>query len=314
MKVTVIMPVYNAEPYVSAAIESVLNQTHTSFEFIIVNDGSTDGGPDILRRFAEKDSRIILVEQANRGASSARNAAVKRATTEWVFQIDADDLMHRNRIERQLAFLADNPDLKVASCFGYYVNDAGRRCGRITHDLTTREKLDWYLRHDEVIGIMNPGVVFSREVFDRVGGYRPHIFPAEDTDLWNRVAETGAPILVQPEYLMDMHIHPGSTTGRDFMASRARYEWVREMMRRRRRGEPEPSWEAFESQWHAAPLLSRVNRRRKTEAKRCFRQAGVDWAQGHGISAVFHLTAAILLQPAYALPRLRERIWWRRQD
>ena len=109
MKVSVVMPVYNAEAYVEAAIKSVLEQTHRDFDFIIVNDGSTDGSAEILHRFAQIDPRIRLIEQANQGGGPARNRGVEETNTRWVFQTDADDLMHPERLERQITFLQENP-------------------------------------------------------------------------------------------------------------------------------------------------------------------------------------------------------------
>ena len=309
MKVSVVMPVYNAERYLAAAVESVLGQTHRDFAFIIVNDGSTDGSADILRRYAERDSRIILIDQANQGGGPARNQGIERAETPWVFQTDADDLMHPDRIERQLAFLQENPDVRVSSCFGYYIDDTGRRVGRITHDLTTREKFAWYLRTNKAIAIMHPGIVFDRDTFLKTGGYRD-IDKAQDVDLWNRITETGALLLVQPEFLVDMRIHKESITGSNYIESRMKLQWIREMMRARRRGEEEPSWVEFLARRHEAPLLVRLNRRRKIEAKRRFRQAGMEWAYRRTGRALLNLLAAAVLQPRYTLPRLMERHPW----
>jgi glycosyltransferase involved in cell wall biosynthesis len=311
MKVSVVMPVYNAEAYVEAAIKSVLEQTHRDFAFTIVNDGSTDGSAQILHRFAQQDSRINLIEQANQGGGPARNRGVEEASTRWVFQTDADDLMHPDRLERQLSFLQENPDVRVASCFGYYIDDTGRRVGRITHDLTTREKFEWYRRTNEAIGVMHPGVVFDRDTFMKVGGYRAPTALAEDIDLWNRMTETGALLLVQPEYLMDMHIHVNSAIGANFIKSRMKYEWVREMMRARRRGDEEPTWEEFLARWQAAPISARLNRWRKIEAKRRFRQAGMEWSVRHPGRAMIFFATATALQPGYSLRRLSDRHPWK---
>ena len=312
MKVSVIMPVYNSERYVGKTIESVLEQTHRDFTFIAVNDGSTDGSAEILRRYAERDSRIIHVDQANQGPGPARNRGAEQAKTRWVFQIDADDLMHPDRIEHQLAFLQENPDVRVSSCFGYYIDDTGRRVGRITHDLTTREKFAWYLRTNEAIGIMNPGIVFDRDTFLKAGGYRD-IDKAQDIDLWNRITETGALLLVQPEFLVDMHIHRKSITGSNFIESRMKYEWIREMMRARRRGEEEPSWVEFLARKQEAPLHVRLNWRRKIEAKRMFRQAGMEWAYRRTGAAIANFAAAAILQPGYSFRRLLQRHPWKPQ-
>src|SRR5687768_5868058 len=95
--VSIVMPVYNRQEYVSAAVESVLGQTFRDFEFIIVNDGSTDRATSLLRKYAQQDSRIILLEQANAGYTRALNRGLARARGEFVARMDSDDecLPHR---------------------------------------------------------------------------------------------------------------------------------------------------------------------------------------------------------------------------
>ena len=96
-KISVILPVYNGEKYIKKAIESVLAQTLTDFELIIVNDGSTDGTLNIINQF--KDSRIRLITQENRGPGASRNVALKHASGEYVMYLDADDWFDENAFE-----------------------------------------------------------------------------------------------------------------------------------------------------------------------------------------------------------------------
>jgi len=305
---TVVMPVYNAAPWLAAAIGSVLQQSYPHFAFIIVDDGSTDSSLAIAQRFAQHDARIVLLRALHEGAGAARNLAIHAAQSDWIVQCDADDCMHPERLARLLAFIAQHPAISVTSCFGRYIAPNGRYVGRLTHDLITAEKFDWYMSNNEAIGIMCSGAAFKRTAFLAVGGYREHVFPAEDIDLWNRLSEAGYRIWVQPEFLMDIAIHLQSTLGRDFLATRLKYEWVRSMMSARRQQRSEPSWEQFLAIWHAAPWTTRLNRKRKILAKRCFRHAGLDWATGHRTTALFNIVVALLLQPSYATQRLWQRI------
>ncbi|MFI3241776.1 MAG: glycosyltransferase, partial [Alphaproteobacteria bacterium] len=90
-KISIIIPVYNVEKYLSQCLDSILNQTFNDWEAICVNDGSTDKSAEILTKYANKDSRIKVINQENYGVSSARNAAVKKITGEWTCFLDADD-------------------------------------------------------------------------------------------------------------------------------------------------------------------------------------------------------------------------------
>ncbi|MGN1063588.1 MAG: glycosyltransferase family 2 protein [Alphaproteobacteria bacterium] len=110
--VSVVMPVYNRADTVGEAIESILNQTYRDFEFIIVDDGSTDNTPTVLKEYADKDSRIrIITHPENRGISAARNTAQEKARGTWLAIMDSDDVALPIRLEKQLTALAQNPDI-----------------------------------------------------------------------------------------------------------------------------------------------------------------------------------------------------------
>ena len=91
--ISVIIPVYNAEPYLNRCIDSVLASAYSDFEIILVNDGSTDRSPDICRAYAENDIRVVFLSQENRGVSSARNLGLEAARGEWIVFLDSDDFI-----------------------------------------------------------------------------------------------------------------------------------------------------------------------------------------------------------------------------
>ena len=108
-KISIIIPVYNVADYLREALDSVINQTYANWEAICVNDGSTDNSLEILKEYAQKDSRFIIIDQENAGVSKARNVALDNATGEYIMFLDSDDYFKRNALEDALkAIKKDN--------------------------------------------------------------------------------------------------------------------------------------------------------------------------------------------------------------
>ncbi|GBC59253.1 glycosyl transferase [Desulfonema ishimotonii] len=118
--ISVIIPAYNASATLPDAIESVLSQTYDNFKLIIVNDGSTDYTADIINRYAEKDSRIIVVHQENKGAGESRNRGIALSDSDWVTFLDADDIWLKNKLEFQVETVRQYPDASVILTRGIY--------------------------------------------------------------------------------------------------------------------------------------------------------------------------------------------------
>lgn len=308
MRITVMMPVYNAARHLEEAVRSVLAQTHTDFELIIVNDGSQDESASILERLATEDSRITVLNQENQGIAASLNRALHAAKTDWVAVMHADDVMLPHRLAKQIEFIEKNPDVKVTSCKAQYVSAHGKRLGQTSSDLLTREQFHWHVQNQEAIGLLHPGVFFNKHCILAVGGYRQAFWPAEDIDLWNRVAETDCVLLVQDEVLMEYRIHTGSVSTSRFKATRLKYEWVRVCMRARRAGLAEPDWEHFQKQWNQGNIFTLLNRERKINAKALYHGAGHDCLNGHYMAGFLKLGLATLCQPAYVLPRLKDQV------
>ena len=119
MKISVIIPVYNVEKYLQKCLESIVNQTFCDWELIAVNDGSSDKNSDILRQYAEYDTRIKVINQQNSGVSAARNAGLDVAKGDFVCFIDSDDYVHPQMLELLLnAAEKENADVAIASFCG----------------------------------------------------------------------------------------------------------------------------------------------------------------------------------------------------
>jgi glycosyltransferase involved in cell wall biosynthesis len=183
--VSVVMPVYNQESYLSAAIESVLCQTFREFEFLIIDDGSTDGTKEILNRV--KDSRVRLVSSPHLGFLKALQLGVREAKGKWVARMDSDDVSSPDRLKRQLDFLRDHPEcLFVASVYGIVTpNDKylGPQSDFVwkylePHDITLATEL-----------FADPSAVFDRQKAIEVGLYDPEF--ENEKPLWYKLLNIG---------------------------------------------------------------------------------------------------------------------------
>jgi GT2 family glycosyltransferase len=170
--VSVIMPVYNAEPFLQMAIESVLRQSFTDFELIVVNDGSSDGSQNVIARFG--DRRMRLVNQINRGQSAAINRGVLESHGHYVRIVDADDWLSPRHLENQLHALSGFANAVSACRWGYFSRHP--ECPDVRPELTDRHydaPIDWIvdsLLHDE--GMMGGWRwLIPRSVWDLSGGY-----------------------------------------------------------------------------------------------------------------------------------------------
>ena len=304
-EVSVLMSVRNGLPYVSETIRSIIGQTFADWEFVIVDNASTDGTADLIEEMTAGEERIVFIRSTqDLGHSGGLNLGLAKCRGTWVARIDADDIALPERLERQLTFVHANPDVQVSSCFGYYINEHGSISGQIIHDLTTREVFQRYIDRQLAIGIMHPGALILRELMVQIGGYRRQFDPANDTDLWGRLVDAGALVLVQPEKLMKYRIHGSSISAGAFRRNRLKYQWARDCMRIRRAGGAEPSWEEYLAARAAAPLWKKINRWRKTSARQLYRQSGQDLLSRRIAHAAAEILLAALLQPSYALPRL----------
>lgn len=234
---SVLMPVYNAERYVGHAVESILRQTWHDFEFLIIDDGSTDRSPEMLRAYAERDPRILLVSRANTGYLRALNEGWPLCRGEYVARMDADDVAMPERLQRQIAFLDAHPDCLMVGCALLRIDAEG--------DLLCEERLPEghaeiearLLRGRGAIG--HPAALIRREALVEVGGYREPYYGAEDHDLWLRLAERGR-LANLPEALLKCRVHAGNFTFVNEQRGRAAARVVVEEAYRRR-GQPCPS-------------------------------------------------------------------------
>ncbi len=182
------MPVFNCQPYLDQAIDSILDQSFTDFELIIVNDGSTDGTLSIAKRFFHQDARITIVDTPNRGIAAATNAGLAIAKGELIARMDGDDISVPDRFQKQADYLAQNGDVIAVGAQVMLMDPHGRRLVMLPIP-TDHDEID--AAHMKGDAAMFQGcVTFRAAALEKVMGYREeHI--AEDIDLWLQLAEVG---------------------------------------------------------------------------------------------------------------------------
>ena len=205
---SVIMAVYNGEPFVRQAVESVPSQTFTDFEFIIIDDASTDATASILREYT--DGRIVLLSNnTNVGLTKSLNIGLRHARGEFIARMDADDIALPERLERQVRYLDEHPDVGILGCACQFIGSMGRRLGkkpRPLDDCTTR----WtaLLRNP----FIHPAVMLRRSVLEENGlRYDEEFTQSQDYEFFTRVLKytRGANL---SEQLLLYRKHPGDIT------------------------------------------------------------------------------------------------------
>lgn len=202
--ISVVMPVHNALPFLDESINSILSQTLNDFEFVILDDASTDGSRERLREWSLRDTRIRLHEsQKQLGLAGSSNAVVAKARAPLVARMDADDIAHPDRLLRQVNIMKDHPDVALIGTLCNGIDASGRE---------VRPRDRWRLvRRSNLIPFPHGSAMFRREVFDRVGGYDEKTVGAEDQDLFLRMAACGR-VLTLPDVLYSYRYHSRNAT------------------------------------------------------------------------------------------------------
>lgn len=202
-EISVVMPAFNSSQYIAQSIRSMLRQSHEEFEFIIVNDGSTDKTEEIVLSF--NDPRIRYFKTDNKGTAAAMNYGISKAQFKWIARLDSDDLNSPDRLEKQVNFLNENTEIDVLSTWSIYFNDKGR----ILFFLYPQTE------HKEIVRAMNlhnpvnqSGLIFRKSLL-RKNKYNEKFLFNEDFELMQRIKDE-AKFHNIPEYLTYTRVSGGS--------------------------------------------------------------------------------------------------------
>ncbi len=275
--VSVVLPVYNPGSDLSRALTSVLGQTFSDLEVIVVDDGS-DRPVDWVR---DVDPRVVHLRQENQGVSVARNVAVESASGELVAFIDQDDVWRPEKVERQLAAVSRTPDAGFWCTWFTWVVDGSRVDGD-QRDLTYRKLLA-----DQMV--CQSSAMVRRSDYLRVGGQNPLLAQTQDWDLFLRLLLARPDPVVVHEALVDVHLH-GRNASRDYARGARERRMILEQHRTRARATSD----------HETDAAVRAGLRRTGEiyGSQAVEVARAALAQGRIADAVHHLRAAVGISPA----------------
>jgi glycosyltransferase involved in cell wall biosynthesis len=204
---TVLLPVYDGEKYVGKTIESVLSQSYSDFEFLIIDDGSQDGTPRILAEYASRDSRIRIARHTNRGVGYTLDRGIKEARGALLAEIGADDLALPGRLEKQVEFLENNPDHVLVGGYLQIIDSTDRTVGIRRYAVEDR-------RLRAQLAALNPfaspSIMYRRAQAVACGSYTDRFSTCEDYDFILRLAQFGK-IANLPEPLTAYRLHDTST-------------------------------------------------------------------------------------------------------
>jgi len=204
-KVTVLMSVFDGQKYLREAIESILVQTFNNFEFIIIDDASTDETWKILTEYSEEDQRIVLIQnQENIGLTRSLNKGLKFAQGSYIARQDADDISLPDRLQKQLAYLDEHPKVILVSSNIEFIDSEKRTLSRTQKD-GDAHLVAWYLLFYNCLG-GHSQVMFRREPVMHLGGYSDTYRYSQDYELWLRLVNEGD-IAILPDVLQRWRDH-----------------------------------------------------------------------------------------------------------
>lgn len=206
--VTVLMAVHNAAQFLTEAIDSVLRQTFEDFEFLVVDDGSTDTTDAILASYADPRLRVMRLAE-NGGLAAALNVGIRESRCDLIARMDGDDVCDPRRLERQVVFLRERPDVLLLGTGFVRTDAAGRAFERVQLPTDDAVLQEWLLDGNQ---FCHPSVMFRTNVVRQLGGYRALAGgAAQDYDLWLRIAEQGK-IANLPDMLVRYRMHESQTS------------------------------------------------------------------------------------------------------
>lgn len=298
------MPVYNAMPYLPAAIDSILGQTLRDFELLIVDDGSTDGSGNYLRSLS--DPRVRLFSTDHLGPGGARNRLIDLVQTPYCAIMDADDVAAKGRFEVQLAFMREHPEVVLA----------GSQISLIAEDSTIRAT-PFPTTHDGILAallngravICNSSCVLRADAVRAVGGYRLQY--AEDTDLFLRLARLGK-LANLDAALLNYRIHLKSTFMTSYLSYKCFEAYSIASFKAWEKGAPEPDLNQFLESWHRCDRLTTIARAIDRWSAVQYRRAILELGKGRRLAAAAKMAFAAGCRPRTSavqiVARLRRRI------
>lgn len=304
--VSVFMSVYNGGEYLKKAVDSVLNQTYNHFEFVIVNDGSTDDTADYLNSLDDK--RITVIHQENQGLGKPLNKWMKTCKGKYVMRLDADDICHETRMEKQVAFLEENPDVILVGCQVQMFSDRGM--GAVSSLFTDHE--------DILNGMLNgwhtqshPTIMWRRTLLDHMPGYA-FSGAGEDWSFLLDAARFGK-LANHPDVLYYYRLHESSNAWKGAKRVQAGLNYaIRRYEHFEKTGQEYPL-EKFMEEWESRPFPKTVYTELQAMSAVLFRKAMLRNMEGKKMGYLWRLGMAAVLDPSKTLGAVKKKLHRKRQ-
>lgn len=304
--ISVLMPVHNAEKYLAVAIESILNQTYKNYEFLIIENGSTDKTREIIKHYSMLDTRIKPFFLDEKGFANAINFGVKEAKYDWIARMDADDISLSERIEFQLKIIKEKAYLGILGSYGYYMSENGKRIlGEIRVGPVNASQFERMIKENKLIFLLNVSAIFCKQSFLELGGYR-EIPVLEDLDFNCRLADTGKLILATPKPLVKVRKIYTSETSSKFFLLQNTMRWIKYSMINRRKGKKEISLSEFLSILKNDSFLNKLIRYREDIGRYFFKRAGLALSYYKLVELLLYGWLSFIVTPEYVFKKLNK--------
>jgi glycosyltransferase involved in cell wall biosynthesis len=297
--VTVGIPTYNAMPYLTKAVESILQQTMSDLRLHVVDDGSTDDTWEYLQSIDDK--RLTAVRQENKGVGETSNRLLQMCETKYFARMDADDVAHPDRIAKQVQFMEDHLEVGVCGTQVHYL--VGDKTIPALHFPTGHSAIQSAFKAMR-FPLCNPTLIWRMELVARVGGYRVKRY-GEDLDFVIRCCE-----LAEARNLTEVLLHQRLTEGSgSFLAARLQStsaRWALYCADKRKRREHEPSFEEFLGLHEARGYFEKFIDSLESAGATQYRLSLIDRAMGRQLRGFLRLAMAAGLRPRAVLSRVAE--------
>lgn len=207
-QISVVMAVYNGGEFIKDSIESILQQTFDDFEFIIINDGSTDDSGDILGEYSRRDQRIQLVHQANSGLAKALNRGIGMARGKYITRQDCDDISYPQRLARQFEFLENNRTLSVCFAWTKIIDESLNEIGEFTYSIKPSKIHRTLIKGKNIYA--HGSVMARKQDIINISGYDEQMVIGQDYELWLRLIRNGYKIGAVNDFLYKWRLIPES--------------------------------------------------------------------------------------------------------
>lgn len=221
--ISVVMSVYNSHEYLAEAIESIISQTFTNFEFIIINDGSSDSSLDIIKSYMRKDDRLVLISRENKGLPVSLNEGIALAKGKYIARMDADDIALPERLQKQYNFMVSNPKVDVCGSFAQFIGASSR----VAKPYTTHKDISIHALF--ACPMVHPTVMAKKSFFSIL--YNVDYFKAQDYELWTRGITQGYVFANINQVLILYRVRPGANSSSEqvFFSEKARSKYMKNL-------------------------------------------------------------------------------------